>query len=185
MAATPSTMVPLGTSAPDFILPDTISGKAVSLRAAKGQMATVIMFICNHCPYVKLLNETLVRVAGEYKSKGVSFIAISSNDVVQYPDDAPDKMSDVARTLGFPFPYLYDESQDVARAYDAACTPDFYVFDKDMKLHYRGQFDDARPGNGITPSGKDLIKAMDALIEGKRPAPEQRPSIGCNIKWKK
>jgi thiol-disulfide isomerase/thioredoxin len=185
MAATPSVMIPLGTRAPGFNLPDTVTGKLLSLNDLKGSVATVVMFICNHCPYVKLLNEHLVKIAASYQPKGISFVAISSNDVTQYPDDGPEKMKAVATSLRYPFPYLYDETQQVARSYDAACTPDFFVFDKILQLQYRGQFDDARPGNNITPSGKDLSAALDALLAGRSPSAEQRPSIGCNIKWKK
>jgi peroxiredoxin len=185
MAATPSVMIPLGTRAHDFRLPDAISGKNVSLQETKGSTATVIMFICNHCPYVKLLNEEIVNTAKQYKSKGINFIAISSNDVIQYPEDGPDEMKKVASRLGYIFPYLYDESQEVARAYDAACTPDFFVFDKDLNLVYRGQFDDARPGNNKSPSGKDLRASLDSLVENKPVTEDQRPSIGCNIKWRK
>ncbi len=184
MAATPSKMIPLGTKAPDFTLPDTISGKALSLRDVKSKKTTVIMFICNHCPYVKHVNHELVRVANDYLLKGVSFIAISSNDVAQYPDDAPEKMKDVAKQLGYPFPYLFDESQEVARAYDAACTPDIYVFDKNLKLAYRGQLDDSRPGSDVPVTGKDVRAALESLLSGKPVSLDQKPSIGCNIKWK-
>lgn len=185
MAATPSIMKPLGSVAPDFKLPDTVSGKVLSLRQLHGKVATVVMFICNHCPYVKLLNRTLVEVANEFQRQGVSFIAVSSNDAVQYPDDGPEQMKITAQQLHYPFPYLYDESQEVARAYDAACTPDFFVYDKDLKLAYRGQFDDARPGNNKVVTGADLRNALQAIIDGKTVDAEQRPSIGCNIKWRK
>jgi peroxiredoxin len=185
MAATPSVMKVLGSLAPDFSLPDVVSGKTKSLAALRGQHATVVMFICNHCPYVRLLNEAIVAVANEFIGKGVSFVAISSNDVEQYPDDGPDEMKKVAAALRYPFPYLYDESQSVARDYDAACTPDFFVYDKDLKLAYRGQFDDARPSNQKQPTGKDLRGALIALIAGKPVFENQVPSIGCNIKWKK
>jgi peroxiredoxin len=185
MAATPSVMKALGSLAPDFALPDVVSGKIKSLASLRGQHATVVMFICNHCPYVKLLNETIVAVANEFISKGVSFIAISSNDVDQYPDDSPDEMKKVAAALKYPFPYLFDESQGVARDYDAACTPDFFVYDKALKLAYRGQFDDARPSNQKQPTGKDLRDALTALVDGKTVHENQVPSIGCNIKWKK
>ena len=185
MAATLSVMKPLGSMAPDFKLPDTVSGKYFSLKQLQGKVATVVMFICNHCPYVKLINPEIVNVARDYQTKGVNFIAISSNDAVQYPDDGPDEMKIVAKALGYPFPYLYDERQQVARAYDAACTPDFFVYDKDLKLAYRGQFDDARPGNNKEVTGNDLRTALHAMVEGKRLSDEQRPSIGCNIKWKK
>lgn len=184
MARTPSTMVTLGTKAPDFNLPDTTSGKQVSLDDSKGNVATMIMFICNHCPFVKHVNEELVKLANEYKSKGIGFVAISSNDAVKYPDDSPGLMTQVARQLKYPFPYLYDESQEIARAFDAACTPDFFIYDKDLRLVYRGQLDDSRPGNEIPVTGKDIRHALDCLINGE-PVPEfQRPSIGCNIKWK-
>ncbi|MCS6933802.1 MAG: thioredoxin family protein [Chitinophagales bacterium] len=184
MARTPSNMVPLGMQAPDFALPDTVSGKTFTLGELKGEVATVVMFICNHCPYVKHVNHELVRLGNDYRQKGISFVAISSNDVVNYPDDAPDKMREVALALGYPFPYLYDETQEVAKKYDAACTPDFYVFDKDLRLVYRGQLDDSRPSNDIPVTGRDLRAALDALLSGKPVSENQRPSIGCNIKWK-
>lgn len=184
MARTPSTMMPLGTIAPSFNLLDTVSGKMLSLDELKSDLATVVMFICNHCPYVKHINAELVKVAKEYQAKGVSFIAISSNDVINYPDDAPEKMTETAGLEGYPFPYLYDESQEVARAYDAACTPDFFVFDKDLKCSYRGQFDDARPKTETPVSGKDLRHALDCMIEGNPVPEDQIPSLGCNIKWK-
>jgi peroxiredoxin len=184
MAATPSTMVALGTSAPRFKLPDVVSGKETSLHNARGSAGTVIMFICNHCPYVKHINTELVRLANEYQSRGISFVAISSNDAEKYSEDGPEKMKAVALELGYPFPYLYDESQEVARAYDAACTPDFFVYDKNLKLVYRGQFDDSRPSNHISVSGYDLRRAMDAVLEGKPVHADQKASIGCNIKWK-
>jgi peroxiredoxin len=184
MALTPSNMIPLGTVAPAFTLPDTVSGKQVSLNELRGQTATVIMFICNHCPYVKHVNPALVKLANDYLPKGVSFIAISSNDVVAHPDDAPDKMKELAQKEGYPFPYLYDESQQVAKDYDAACTPDLYIFDKDLKLVYRGQLDDSRPGNNVPSTGKDMRAALDNLLAGQPVSPHQRPSIGCNIKWK-
>jgi thiol-disulfide isomerase/thioredoxin len=185
MAATPSVMKPLGSPATDFRLPDTVSGKDKTLSEMKGNVASVIMFICNHCPYVKLLNSELVKLANHYQAKGVNFIAISSNDVAQYPDDGPAQMTEVARQLAYPFPYLYDETQEVARAYDAACTPDFFVYDKNLKLAYRGQFDDARPGNNKPVTGRDLSSALDALVTNRPVSDEQRPSIGCSIKWKK
>ena len=184
MADTPSKMVPLGMIAPDFVLPDTISGENKSLTDLKSEKATVIMFICNHCPFVKHVQQHLVRLAREYQAKGISFVAISSNDVEKYPDDSPQRMKEVAQELGYPFPYLYDESQEVARAYDAACTPDFYVFDKNLKLVYRGQMDASRPGNNIPVTGKDLREALDNILQGKPVSEDQRPSIGCNIKWK-
>lgn len=184
MAETPSTMLPLGTKAPQFELPDTVSGKTLSLESLKSSIATVIMFICNHCPFVKHVNRELVRLAGDYQSKNVSFVAISSNDVINYPQDSPDKMKETAESLGYTFPYLYDESQEVARDYRAACTPDFYIFDSELKLAYRGQLDDSRPGNGIPVTGKDIRDALDCLIVGHPVSEEQLPSIGCNIKWK-
>ena len=184
MSLTPSNMIALGTQAPDFTLPDTVSGKELTLTDLKSDIATVIMFICNHCPYVMHVNPELVRLANDYVSKGVKFIAISSNDVKSYPDDSPENMKKVAAELKYPFPYLFDEMQNVAKIYDAACTPDFYIFDKQMKLVYRGQLDDSRPSNNLAPSGKDIREALDNLLAGKLVSPRQRPSIGCNIKWK-
>jgi len=184
MAETPSTMVPLGTTAPDFTLPDTITGKTISFNELKSDIATVIMFICNHCPFVKHVQVQLVKLAIDYKFKGISFIAISSNDAENYPEDSPENMKTVAQRLGYPFPYLYDESQEVAKAYDAACTPDFYIFDKNVKLVYRGQLDDSRPSNNIPVTGKDIRAALDNILNGKVVNPDQKPSIGCNIKWK-
>lgn len=185
MAETLSTMVALGTKAHEFILPDTVSGKNFSLRDLKSDKGTVMMFICNHCPFVKHVNKELVRLANDYMPKGISFIAVSSNDIVNYPEDSPEKMQQVAKELGYPFPYLYDESQQVARAYGAACTPDFFIYDMDLKLVYRGQLDDSRPSNGIPVTGKDIRNALDNLLSGKPVSSEQKPSIGCNIKWKK
>jgi peroxiredoxin len=185
MASTPSTMLPLGTPAPDFMLPDTVSGETLSLEDLKSDTATVIMFICNHCPYVKHVEHELVRLAKDYQPRGVSFIAISSNDIEAYPADSPEEMKRLAESLGFSFPYLFDESQDVAREYQAACTPDFYIFDGALKLAYRGQLDDSRPSNGMSVTGHDMRAALDTILKGE-PVPEpQRPSIGCNIKWKK
>jgi len=184
MAATPSTMMPLGTTAPDFSLPDTISGKILSLSELKGKNATLVVFICNHCPYVLHINNELVRIAKEYKPKGVSIITISSNDIVNYPQDRPELMKEHAKNVGYTFPYLYDESQDVARAYDAACTPDPFLFDADLKCVYRGQLDESRPKNDIPVTGKDLRNALDALLADKPVSENQVPSIGCNIKWK-
>ena len=182
MALTESNMLPLGTKAPNFHLQDTISGNYYSLDDLKSSKATVVMFICNHCPFVIHVNSELVRLANKYKSEGVSFIAISSNDVKNYPEDAPDKMSIVAKVLKYPFPYLYDKRQEVAKAYDAACTPDFYVFDGELNLTYRGRLDDSRPGNGIPLSGKDLSDAIEKTIAGEE-IESQYPSAGCNIKW--
>lgn len=184
MALTPSTMLPLGTHAPAFMLPDTVSGQALSLEALKGPRGTVVMFICNHCPYVKHVNAALVRASKDYLGQGIAFVAISSNDVASYPDDAPDRMKAAARQLGYPFPYLYDESQEVAKAYRAACTPDLFLFDASLSLVYRGQFDDSRPGKGDA-DGRDLRAAMDALLAGRAIGAEQKPSVGCNIKWKR
>ncbi len=179
-----SRMLPLGTAAPDFNLPDTISGNMISLADIKSDLATVVIFMCNHCPYVIHVNPEIVRVANDYIPKGVSFVAISSNDAQNYPEDTPDKMSIVAKVLRFPFPYLYDETQEVARAYDAACTPDFYVFDGEGKLYYRGRLDDSRPDTGLPLTGRDLRNAIDGVLTNA-PAPEkQYPSGGCNIKWK-
>jgi peroxiredoxin len=185
MALTPSSMLPLGTRAPDFTLPDTAGGKPASLTALRGTRGTVVLFICNHCPYVKHVNAELVRLAHDYLPRDVGFVAISSNDAKNYPEDGPDRMREAARALGYPFPYLYDESQAVARAYQAACTPDFFLFDAALKLVYRGQLDGARPGNGLPSDGRDLRAALDALLAGRPPAGDQKPSMGCNIKWKK
>ncbi|MCS6820021.1 MAG: thioredoxin family protein [Chitinophagales bacterium] len=184
MALTPSNMLPLGTKAPYFKLPDAASGKIISYNDIKGKYGTLIVFICNHCPYVKHINKQFSAVASQYIHKGIGIAAISSNDVERYPEDAPEKMKEVAMAENYCFPYLYDETQEVARAYDAACTPDFYLFDAQDMLVYRGQFDDSRPGNNVPVTGKDLVAAMDALIEGRPISPIQRPSTGCNIKWK-
>ncbi len=185
MALTESTMLPLGTQAPAFKLPDTVSGRNKTFAGIKGEMATVVMFICNHCPYVIHVNKGIVQLAKDYKPMGVGFVAISSNDVKSYPADSPAKMKQKAKKLGYPFPYLYDETQEVARAYDAACTPDFYVFDKDMRLVYRGQMDGSRPGSDTPVTGEDLRAALDAVLVNRPVNPKQRPSAGCNIKWKK
>jgi peroxiredoxin len=184
MTATASNMLALGTKAPSFNLLDTVSQKVVSLRALKGAKATVVMFICNHCPFVLHVNDKLVELALFYKEKGVNFIAISSNDIENYPQDSPDLMVLQAQKLNYPFPYLYDETQEVAKAYKAACTPDLFVFDADLSLVYRGQFDDSRPGNGIPSTGEDLRRALDLIVQNKPVDFEQKPSIGCNIKWK-
>lgn len=184
MVATPSNMLKLGTTAPDFTLIDAISGEAKSLNQLKSDKATVVMFICNHCPFVKHVNEQLVKLGTDYQAKGVSFVAISSNDVSNYPEDSPGKMGEYAARLGYPFPYLYDETQEVAKAYKAACTPDFYIFDKDMELVYRGQLDGSRPNNGIPVTGDDMRLALDNILAGLPVSTEQRPSLGCNIKWK-
>lgn len=184
MARTPSTMIPLGTQAPDFLLLDTVSNEQLSLQDVSGEKGTLIMFICNHCPFVKHVNEELVKLGNEYPSKGIKLVAINSNDVENFPEDSPEKMKDTAKELEYPFPYLYDESQAVAKAYDAACTPDFFLFDEQLKLAYRGQLDDSRPGNDVQVTGNDLRMAMNALLQGKKVASEQKPSLGCNIKWK-
>jgi len=184
MAATPSNMVALGTLAPKFNLLDTVTGKNVSLDDLVSDVATIIMFICNHCPFVIHVNEEIVKVANEYINKGITFVAISSNDVENYPQDSPEKMKEIAQSLKYPFPYLYDETQEVAKAYNAACTPDFYIYNKDLELVYRGQLDDSRPGNNEPITSKDLRNALDSIIEGKPVSQNQKPSIGCNIKWK-
>jgi peroxiredoxin len=181
MAMTPSTMLELGTSAPDFTLPDS-AGNTVSRSDFAGKPLLVI-FMCNHCPFVKHLADKLAEVAREYQNKGIAVVAINSNNIETHPDDSPEKMRKEKELRGYTFPYLYDESQEVAKAYKAACTPDFFLFDADHKLVYRGQFDDTRPDKG-TPTGEDLIAAMDALLEEKQPPQDQKPSIGCNIKWK-
>lgn len=184
MALTESNMLPLGTQAPAFTLPDTVSGKNLSLESIKSDKATVVMFICNHCPYVIHLNEEMVRLAADYKAKGVAFVAISSNDVDNYPQDGPDKMKAHAAANDYNFPYLYDASQSVAKAYDAACTPDFYVFDGDLNLAYRGRLDASSPGNGKPVTGAELRGALDGVLVGGAVAERQYPSMGCNIKWK-
>lgn len=178
-----SNMMALGTKAPDFKLLNTVTNKPISLTDLKSDVATVIVFICNHCPFVHHLNSKLVDVANTYQNKGVQFIAISSNDVANYPQDKPELMQKVAEKEGYSFPYLYDETQAVAKAYKAECTPDFFVFDGDLKCAYRGRFDETRPGMG-TPTGKDLTTALDALISGNTIDADQKPSMGCNIKWK-
>ncbi|MEX2218967.1 MAG: thioredoxin family protein [Phycisphaerales bacterium] len=186
MAAVNSTMLPLGTPAPAFALPDTVSGRTVSLADFAAGRVLLVMFICNHCPFVKHIQEELARLGRDYGAKGVGVVAISSNDVAKYPDDSPDKMREEAQRAGYTFPYLYDETQDAAKSYRAACTPDFYVFagGREKKLVYRGQLDDSRPKSGVPVTGKDLRAALDAALAG-RPAPEpQLPSIGCNIKWR-
>jgi peroxiredoxin len=184
MALTPSTMLPLGTAAPDFRLPDT-DGRTVSLGDFQGAPALLVIFLCNHCPYVKHVRTELARLCKEYQARGVGMVGISSNDVTTHPDDSPAMMAREKVQAGYAFPYLYDESQAVARAYQAACTPDFFVFDKSQRLVYRGQLDASRPGNSIPVTGKDLRAALDAVLAGKQPADDQRPSMGCNIKWKR
>ena len=183
MALTESTMLSLGTAAPDFALPDVVTGKTVRRDDFRGQKGLLVMFICTHCPYVKHIEKGLAQLGADYVGK-LGIVAISSNDAEHYPDDSPEGLKAQAQRLGFKFPYLYDESQAVARAYDAACTPDIYLFDKDFKLVYRGQFDTSRPSNGIPITGKDLRAALDAVLRGEKPATDQTASVGCNIKWK-
>lgn len=184
MTLTKSSMLPLGTTAPDFTLPDTASGKTLSLNELESDKATVVMFICNHCPFVIHVRDELIHIANDYLPKGVSFIAISSNSIVTHPEDAPDKMKALAEQLHFPFPYLYDESQDIAKAYHAACTPDLFVFDGNMQCVYRGRLDDSTPGKDVPVTGSDLRAALDAVLSGAPVNPDQKPSMGCNIKWK-
>ena len=176
-------MLPLGTPAPDFRLPDT-NGKIVTLADFSSAPALVVLFICNHCPYVKHIRATLAELTREYQKRGAAFVAISSNDVVTHPADSPENMKLEVKLAGYTFPYLYDETQTVAKAYHAACTPDLFLFDKHHKLVYRGQFDNSRPGNGVPVTGNDLRAALDAVLAGKPISPHQVPSVGCNIKWK-
>tara|TARA_B100001758_G_C18414120_1_gene618089 strand:+ start:1006 stop:1557 length:552 start_codon:yes stop_codon:yes gene_type:complete len=183
MSLTPSNMLPLGTIAPNFKLLDVTTNSYVSINDSVGKFGTVIMFICNHCPYVKHINSTISNIANEYIDD-LSFIAISSNDIINYPDDSPEKLKKQAIDHQFNFPYLYDETQNVAKEYKAACTPDIYLFDSKLSLTYRGQLDDSRPGNNIKCNGNDLKYAIDCLIYGKINERIQKPSIGCNIKWK-
>lgn len=183
MVRTASTMLPLGTDCPAFSLPNVITGKSVSNADFVGE-PLLVMFICNHCPFVKHLRSALAEFGREYQKKGLSIVAISSNDVTTHPDDSPDLMQDEAREAGYTFPYLYDETQSVAKAFRAACTPDFFLFDKSGKLAYRGQFDDSRPSTGIPITGSDLRAASDAVLENRTVPVPQKPSIGCNIKWK-
>jgi len=185
MSETPSTMIPLGTPAFNFNLPDTVSHETLSLPEFKSDVATVIMFICNHCPYVKHIQAKLVYIANIYQPKGIKFVAISSNDVKAYPKDSPENMSVEAEANHYPFPYLYDETQAIAKAYHAACTPDFFVFDKNLKCVYRGRFDDSTPGNRRPVTGKDLSDALDCLLTDKPITNQQIASVGCNIKWRK
>ena len=183
MAKTASTMLPLGTTAPDFRLPDT-NGKLVSLADFTGQPALLVMFLCNHCPYVKHVRAGLAILGRDYAPRGVGIVGISSNDATNYPEDGPAMMAAEAKAADYHFPYLYDESQGVARAYQAACTPDFFLFDQRCRLVYRGQFDASRPGNGIPVTGQDLRAALEAVLAGKAVTPKQTPSLGCNIKWR-
>jgi peroxiredoxin len=184
MALTESTMLELGTSAPDFALPDVVTGKTIHRDDFRGQKALLLMFICTHCPYVKHVEKGLAALGMDYDGEPVSIVAIGSNDAEMYPDDSPAGLKEQAETMGFRFPYLYDETQAVAHAYKAACTPDFFLFDGDFKLVYRGQFDSSRPGNGIPVTGEDLRAAVDTVLAGKAVPVEQKASIGCNIKWK-
>lgn len=184
MALTESNSFENGTLAPEFSLQDVVTNKTINLQQLKGEKGTVIMFICNHCPFVVHVNTQLVKMANDYLDKGIGFVAISSNDAKSYPQDKPELMKQVAVNLKYPFPYLYDETQEVARAYDAACTPDFYVFNADLKATYHGQLDNSRPGNGVPVTGEDLREAIDMLLNNKEPIENQKPSIGCNIKWK-
>lgn len=184
MALTPSNQMIKGTVAPDFTLPDVVTGKTISLTDLKGEKGTVMLFICNHCPFVIHVNTLLVALANEYKNKGINFIAISSNDVERYPQDAPDLMKQHAIENKYPFPYLYDETQQVAKYYDATCTPDIYVFDENLKSYYHGQLDNSRPGNGILSTGNDIKKAMDLMLKGEAFTDIEKPSMGCGIKWK-
>jgi peroxiredoxin len=184
MVAVNSTMLPLGTVAPDFRLPDTVSGKTVSPADFKSARALLVMFLCNHCPFVKHVQAGLTQMARDFQKRGVAVVGISANDVAEYPQDDPALMKQEAQTAGYSFPYLYDESQNVAKAYHAACTPDFFLFDANRRLVYRGQMDDARPNRSVPVTGKDLRAAVDAVLGGKPVSPDQKPSIGCNIKWK-
>jgi peroxiredoxin len=183
MSLTPSTMTPLGTSAPAFSLPDT-DGKTITLADFAQAPALLVVFICNHCPFVKHIQAAFAQLARDYQAKGVAVVAINSNDVRTHPEDSPARMKEEKQRAGYTFPYLFDDSQDVARAYQAACTPDFFVYDRGRKLAYRGQMDDSRPGNGKPNDGADLRAALDAVQGGKAPAKVQKPSVGCNIKWK-
>lgn len=183
MARTPSNMVPLGTKAPDFNLPATNFNDFFTYKSIKGTKGTLVMFICNHCPYVLHVIDEIVMIANDYRVQGIGVVAISSNDVSNYPQDSPDKMADFALENKIDFPYLYDKTQEVAKAYEAACTPDFYLFDSQDKLIYRGQLDDSRPGNGIPVSGSDLRGAIDSILYNRKIDESQKPSLGCNIKW--
>lgn len=184
MARTPTHPIALGFQAPDFLLPDVVSGKNICLADVRGQKGTVIAFICNHCPYVKHMIDAFVEVAQDFLPQGIGFAAINANDVIAYPEDAPDKMLLFAQLHRFPFPYLFDESQDIAKAYYAACTPDLNVFDAQLRCVYRGQFDETRPGSQLPAHGKDLRQVLEALCENKPIPTKQIPSVGCNIKWK-
>ena len=184
MVAVPSTMLPIGTRIPDFVLTNTVDGKPVSPRDYAGRNALLVMFICNHCPFVKHVKEELGRLAAEYEPRGLAIIAINSNDVVAYPQDGPDRMRELALEENWRFPYVLDDTQEVAKAFRAACTPDFFLFDHRQRLAYRGQLDDSRPSNGIPVSGRDLRAAIEEVVANHPVTGEQRPSIGCNIKWR-
>jgi peroxiredoxin len=184
MAETPSTMLALGTPAPDFTLPDVVSRKTISLRTFAGKKGLLVMFLSRHCPYVRHVKDELARIGKEYGGRGIGMVAVSANDVSGYPDDAPERLKEMAEESGFTFPFCFDESQETARAFSAACTPDFFLFDDKRKLVYRGELDDSRPGNNVPVTGRELRTALEAVLAGK-PAPEaQKPSLGCNIKWK-
>jgi peroxiredoxin len=183
MASVTSTMLPLGTKAPAFNLPDA-QGKTVSISDFEDAPALLVVFMCNHCPYVKHIRESFVQLVKEYQAKGLAVVGINANDVEAYPDDSPENMARDAETYGYTFPYLYDQTQDVARTYRAACTPDFFLFDRERRLVYRGQMDSSRPGNGKALTGEDLRAALDAVLAGGQISLQQKPSMGCNIKWK-
>jgi len=184
MALTPSTMTELGSLAPDFELLDVTSGRTLRRDAVTGEKGLLVMFICRHCPFVKHVQVELAKLGRDYAGRGIGIVAITSNDAVQYPEDGPEGSKEQARQVGFTFPYLYDETQAVAKAYDAACTPDFFLYGADQRLVYRGQLDDSRPENGKPVTGRDLRAALDAVLAGRAVAADQKPSIGCNIKWR-
>jgi len=183
MVLTPSTMLPLGTKAPGFSLPDVVSGKTVSLETFAGKKALLVMFICRHCPFVQHVKKEIARIGKDYTGKGIGIVAISSNDADSYPEDKPESLKEMAQEFRFSFPYLYDENQEVAKKYKAACTPDFFLFDENRKLVYRGQLDDSRPANNIPVTGKDLREAIEDVLNNRPVNPNQKPSVGCNIKW--
>lgn len=184
MALTASTMLPLGQNAPEFQLPDVVSGQIMSLDSFAGKSGLLVIFLCRHCPFVKHIQGELAKLGRDYQDADLGIVAISANDAGNYPEDAPDKLQEMAKTLGLTFPLCYDESQETAKAYTAACTPDFFLFDRDRKLVYRGQFDDSRPGNNQPVTGQDLRSAIDAVLAQSPISDTQKPSIGCNIKWK-